>query len=158
MAIDLLQLDGLDLGDRHRLYRFGVHLDRRLFGGNLLVHLAAVEHRALTRLSSVKLFATFFFDYEFLILYTTINFWATIVIVNVLAIGPHCERSPTLNPSLSAASLMLLLDIKVLYKAFTESFMPYVSVSSAGSYSVPSDDVLPVSTRTSSEKRGSQET
>ncbi|KAL7412424.1 hypothetical protein BDY24DRAFT_392878 [Mrakia frigida] len=36
-----------------------------------------------------SLFPTFFFDWELIILYSTMNFWATVVVVIVLAIGPH---------------------------------------------------------------------
>lgn len=43
----------------------------------------------LIALVSSQLFPTFFFDWELIILYSTMNFWATVVVVIVLAIGPH---------------------------------------------------------------------
>ena len=36
-----------------------------------------------------QIFPTFFYDGEVAILYPTMNFWATLVLVIILAIGPH---------------------------------------------------------------------
>lgn len=35
------------------------------------------------------MFSTFFYDYEVVILFPSVNFWATVIIVLVLSIGPH---------------------------------------------------------------------
>lgn len=35
------------------------------------------------------MFSTFFYDYEVLVLFPSVNFWATIIVVVVLSIGPH---------------------------------------------------------------------
>jgi hypothetical protein len=56
------------------------------------------------------MFSTFFYDYEVVILFPSVNFWATVIIVIVLSIGPHYlfrSLKGFFFPSVAAAATLL---------------------------------------------------
>ena len=57
-----------------------------------------------------QMFSTFFYDYEVVILFPSVNFWATVIIVIVLSIGPHYlfrSLKGFFFPSVAAAATLL---------------------------------------------------
>jgi len=60
-----------------------------VYSVSVLLLLSRPKLQLISSLIVLQLFSTFFFDWELIILYPTMNFWGTVVVVIVLAIGPH---------------------------------------------------------------------
>ena len=60
-----------------------------VYSVRVFIRLSRRRLELISTLRFLQLFSTFFFDWELIILYPTMNFWATVVVVIVLAIGPH---------------------------------------------------------------------